>query len=63
MSVLFISHDLAVLAELCSRIVVMREGRLVEEGPAADVLGRPEQDYTRELVAAVPKVGRESSSP
>ena len=63
MSVLFISHDLAVLAELCSRIVVMREGRVVEEGPAEDVLGRPEQDYTRELVAAVPKVGTGGSSP
>jgi peptide/nickel transport system ATP-binding protein len=58
MSVLFISHDLAVLAELSDRIVVMREGELVEEGRTADVLGRPEQDYTKELVAAVPKVGR-----
>jgi peptide/nickel transport system ATP-binding protein len=56
MSVLFISHDLAVMAELCDRIAVMRGGRLVEEGPAADVLRAPNDAYTRELVAAVPKV-------
>jgi peptide/nickel transport system ATP-binding protein len=56
-SVLFISHDLAVIAELCDRIVVMRAGRVVEEGRVADVLGDPREDYTRELVAAVPKVG------
>jgi ABC-type glutathione transport system ATPase component len=58
MSVLFISHDLAVIAELCDRIAVMRRGSIVEEGPAHDVLIRPRDPYTRELVAAVPKVGR-----
>ncbi len=58
MSVLFISHDLAVVAELCDRIAVMREGRIVEEGPADDVLRAPRHEYTRALVAAVPKVGR-----
>ncbi len=58
MSVLFISHDLAVVAELCDRIAVMREGRIVEEGPADDVLRRPRHEYTRALVAAVPRVGR-----
>jgi ABC-type glutathione transport system ATPase component len=57
MSVLFISHDLAVISELCDRIVVMRAGRIVEEGRASDVLGSPRHDYTRALVAAVPKVG------
>jgi peptide/nickel transport system ATP-binding protein len=55
--ILFISHDLAVVSELCDRIVVMRAGRVVEEGPAGDVLRRPRDDYTRELVAAVPKIG------
>ncbi|MBI2237749.1 MAG: ABC transporter ATP-binding protein [Actinobacteria bacterium] len=58
MSVLFISHDLAVIAELCDRIAVMRHGRVVEEGQAALVLGEPRHPYARELVAAVPKVGR-----
>lgn len=57
MSVLFISHDLAVIAELCDRIVVMKAGRIIEEGPASAVLGQPKADYTRELVAAVPRVG------
>jgi peptide/nickel transport system ATP-binding protein len=57
MSVLFISHDLAVMAELCDRIAVMERGRMVEEGPTGRVLGRPRHDYTRRLVAAVPKIG------
>jgi peptide/nickel transport system ATP-binding protein len=57
LSVLFISHDLAVVSELCDRIAVMQAGRIVEEGPARDVLASPREDYTRTLVAAVPKVG------
>jgi peptide/nickel transport system ATP-binding protein len=57
MSVLFISHDLAVIAELCDRVSVMRVGQIVEEGPTARVLGEPVDDYTRSLVAAVPKIG------
>jgi ABC-type glutathione transport system ATPase component len=57
MSVLFISHDLAVIAELCDRVAVMQLGRLVEEGATARVLGEPEDDYTKRLVAAVPKIG------
>jgi peptide/nickel transport system ATP-binding protein len=56
MSVLFISHDLAVLSELCDRVVVMRLGRIVEEGDAAAILGAPRHEYTRALVAAVPKI-------
>ena len=57
MSVLFISHDLAVIAELCDRVAVMKEGKVVEEGLATEVLSRPEHPYTQELVAAVPRVG------
>lgn len=57
MSVLFISHDLAMIAELCDRVAVMREGRIVEEGPPEEVLRRPRHEYTKELLAAVPKVG------
>jgi microcin C transport system ATP-binding protein len=49
---LFISHDLRVVAALASRLVVMRHGRVVEEGPAADLFARPQSDYTRALFAA-----------
>jgi peptide/nickel transport system ATP-binding protein len=58
-AVLFISHDLAVIGELAERIVVMRRGDVVEAGAARAVLGAPDQDYTRELVAAVPVIGRD----
>jgi ABC-type glutathione transport system ATPase component len=57
MSVVFISHDLAVISELCDRIVVMRGGAIVEQGPAGVVLVAPAHEYTKALVAAVPKVG------
>ena len=57
MSVLFISHDLAVIAELCDRIAVMRLGRVIEEGETASVLREPKDDYTKALVAAVPTIG------
>ena len=57
MSVLFISHDLAVIAELCDRVAVMRLGRIVEEGATARVLGQPVDAYTKLLVAAVPRIG------
>lgn len=60
-SVLFISHDLAVISELCDRLAVMREGRIVEEGPTPGVLGSPRHDYTKQLVIAVPKIGVVSS--
>ncbi|MEV0620123.1 ABC transporter ATP-binding protein [Nonomuraea sp. NPDC050404] len=53
-ALLLISHDLAVVASIADRILVMREGRIVEEGPAGDVLTAPAHDYTRGLLAAVP---------
>jgi peptide/nickel transport system ATP-binding protein len=56
MSVLFISHDLAVIAELCDRVAVMQVGRIVEDGETESVLGEPQDEYTRRLVAAVPKI-------
>jgi microcin C transport system ATP-binding protein len=49
---LFISHDLRVVAALASRLVVMRQGKVVEEGPAKDVFAAPKSDYTRALFAA-----------
>jgi microcin C transport system ATP-binding protein len=49
---LFISHDLRVVAALASRVVVMRHGKVVEEGPAAELFARPQTTYTRALFAA-----------
>jgi ABC-type glutathione transport system ATPase component len=58
-AVLFISHDLAVIGELAQRLVIMRSGDVVESGPARTVLAAPEAEYTRELVGAVPVIGRD----
>jgi ABC-type oligopeptide transport system ATPase subunit len=50
----FISHSLPVVAQLATRIAVMRAGKFVETGSAEDVLRQPKHEYTRELLAAVP---------
>src|SRR6267154_1758587 len=53
---LFISHDLRVVAALSSRLIVMRHGKVVEEGPAKELFARPQSDYTRALFAAAFKL-------
>jgi ABC-type glutathione transport system ATPase component len=57
MGVLFITHDMAVVAQMADRVVVMHQGKIVEEGSVDDIFHRPKQEYTKTLLAAVPKLG------
>ncbi|MFX4272661.1 ABC transporter ATP-binding protein [Propionibacteriaceae bacterium Y1685] len=60
-SLIMISHDLAVLAETCDRLAVMYAGRIVEQGPASEVFSRPRHPYAKALSAAFPTIGDPSS--
>ena len=55
-SILFITHDLALMAQFADRIAIMLDGRLVEVAPARDIVNNPKHDYTRRLWSAVPRV-------
>ena len=63
MGVLFITHDFGVVAEIADRVLVMQHGRIVEQGPVAEVLGRPRHEYTRMLIGAVPSMEPPSRAP
>ncbi|MCE6950814.1 ABC transporter ATP-binding protein [Cereibacter sphaeroides] len=56
-AIILITHDMGVVAEMADRVIVMRDGRMVEEGTATDIFTRPQADYTRALLAAVPRMG------
>ena len=57
MAVLFVTHDMAVVAQMADRVVVMHRGKIVEEGDVETIFENPQADYTRMLLAAVPKLG------
>ena len=56
-AILLITHDMGVVAEMADRVVLMKAGRIVEEGTTLDIFERPREPYTRELLAAVPRLG------
>ncbi len=56
MATLFISHDLAVVSGICDTVAIMNDGKVVERGPVSETLRHPSHPYTRELLAAVPRL-------
>ena len=56
LTMLFISHDMSVVRYLCGRVMVMQKGKLVEEGDTEALFANPQQEYTRQLLAAIPKL-------
>jgi len=63
LAMLFISHDLAVVSQVASRVAVMRAGQVVETGPCERILSAPDQAYTRSLLAAVPTLRTDRNRP
>lgn len=56
-SIILITHDMGVVAEMADRVVIMQNGRMVEAGSSLDIFERPQQPYTQQLLAAVPRLG------
>ncbi|MCU0905101.1 MAG: ABC transporter ATP-binding protein [Tabrizicola sp.] len=62
-AIILITHDMGVVAEMADRVIVMRQGRQVETARTSDLFDRPQADYTRALLAAVPRMGQGSPRP
>ncbi|WP_210605007.1 dipeptide ABC transporter ATP-binding protein [Brevibacterium oceani] len=56
LTLLFVSHDLGVVKHLCSQVIVMKDGQIVESGATEDIYSNPQQEYTRRLIAATPSL-------
>ena len=63
LSLIFITHDLRVAAQICDRVMVMEKGKVVEIGPGIEIFTRPREPYTRSLIDAIPGIGLEGASP
>ena len=57
MAVLFITHDMAVVAEVADRVIVMKNGKIVEQGDVDTIFHNPYHPYTKKLINAVPQIG------
>ena len=62
-AILFISHDLSLVKRLCDRIVVMKDGKVVEEGATEQIYAHPKEEYTRRLIASIPRIERKGRVP
>jgi peptide/nickel transport system ATP-binding protein len=62
MSLVFITHDLSVVAGLCDRVVVMYQGKVVESAPVKKLFAEPEHEYTKKLISSVPRIDRKVDS-
>jgi len=58
MALLFITHDFGVVSEICDRVAVMKDGRIVETGETKELLSNPQHEYTKRLIACVPEIGQ-----
>src|SRR5690606_4549415 len=60
--IVLITHNMGVVADLADRVIVMYQGDIVEEAPVAELFANPREEYTRQLLAAVPHVGQGKSA-
>ena len=62
-AIVLITHDMGVVAEMADRVIVLRQGRMVEQAPVRDLFAAPAADYTRDLLASVPRMGTAAARP